>query len=192
MDDGVIIRPAEMDDIESWRRTVGAVARESHFLAFQGTPPRRSAITFAKMVASRGLPQFFAVAGGEVVGWCDVVALSDREVWSHRGTLGIGVLAAWRGRGPGPALLSQGAYRGRGLGRALIETTLAAAWAFGFRRVELKARADNVKAIALYESVGFVREGYHIRAFRLGGVDYDEVSMALLADGAVPDGVAQP
>ena len=42
MDDGVIIRPAEMDDIESWRRTVGAVARESHFLAFQGTPPRRS------------------------------------------------------------------------------------------------------------------------------------------------------
>ena len=177
MDDGVIIRPAEMDDIESWRRTVGAVARESHFLAFQGTPPRRSAITFAKMVASRGLPQFFAVAGGEVVGWYDVVALSDREVWSHRGTLGIGVLAAWRGRG---------------LGRALIETTLAAAWAFGFRRVELKARADNVKAIALYESVGFVREGYHVRAFRLGGVDYDEVSMALLADGAVPDGVAQP
>lgn len=165
----VVIRPAEVGDIESWRRTVGVVARESHFLAFQGTPPRRSSAAFAKMVASRGLPQYFAVAGDQVVGWCDVVSLSDREVWSHRGTLGIGVLAEWRGRG---------------LGRALIETTLAAAWRHGFRRVELKARADNDRAIGLYESVGFVREGYHRRAFLLGGVYYDEVSMAILAEDA--------
>jgi RimJ/RimL family protein N-acetyltransferase len=173
MSDGeVIIRPAEVGDIESWRRTVGAVARESHFLAFQGTPPRRSATAFAKMVAARGLPQWFAVADGEVVGWCDVVSLSDREVWAHRGTLGIGLLAAWRGRG---------------LGRALIEATIAAAWAYGFRRIELKARADNVRAISLYESVGFVREGYHRQAFRLGGVYYDEVAMALFPPDAGPD-----
>jgi RimJ/RimL family protein N-acetyltransferase len=167
MSDDVIIRRSEIGDIESWRRTVGMVARESRFLAFQGTPPKRSAAALARMVMARGLPQFFAVVDGEVVGWCDIVPSSDREVFAHRGTLGIGLLEA---------------YRGRGLGRALIETTVAAAWAFGFRRIELRARADNVRAIRLYKSVGFRLEGLMRRAVSLDGIDYDEVAMAILAD----------
>lgn len=164
---GILVRPSGPGDIEPWRQAVGFVARESGFLAFRGTPPKRSAAAFARLIANRGYPQFVAVTDdGRLVGWCDVVASSDRGVFAHRGTLGIGVLARWRGLG---------------IGRRLIEATVAAAFARGFARLELRVRADNAVAIALYESVGFRREGVLRGAFRVDGVDYDEVVMGLLA-----------
>lgn len=49
---------------------------------------------------------------------------------------------------------------GRGIGRALMEALLDLAdnW-LGLLRVELEAAPGNTRAIALYESLGFVHEG---------------------------------
>jgi len=50
--------------------------------------------------------------------------------------------------------------RGGGLGRALLEATLAHARAVGADRIELGTSQDDVAAMALYESMGFInREG---------------------------------
>jgi len=45
--------------------------------------------------------------------------------------------------------------RGHGLGRALVEAAFDRARARGARRIELDTDADNVAAVALYESLGF-------------------------------------
>jgi putative acetyltransferase len=51
--------------------------------------------------------------------------------------------------------------QGQGIGRALFEALLAAVQRErpGVERVELFVRETNVRAIRLYESLGFVREG---------------------------------
>jgi putative acetyltransferase len=70
-------------------------------------------------------------------------------------------------------------WQGRGVGTALLGKALDLAdnW-LNLSRVELTVYTDNAAGIALYEKVGFVREGTHRRyAFREG--EYaDAYSMA--------------
>lgn len=59
-------------------------------------------------------------------------------------------------------------YRGRGIGRAMLEDLLR--FADG-GVVFLEVRTDNVPAITLYESVGFVTVGVRKRYYRVSGAD---------------------
>ena len=72
------------------------------------------------------------------------------------------------------------AYRGRGLGLRLIQAALAQAWAARFVRVEIDVHADNARAIALYEKVGFVREGVARDAVFIDGEYRDAINMAIV------------
>jgi ribosomal-protein-alanine N-acetyltransferase len=60
------------------------------------------------------------------------------------------------------------AYQGQGLGRQLLTELLE--YANG-GTVFLEVRTDNGPAIALYESVGFVRVGLRRRYYRASGAD---------------------
>ncbi len=55
------------------------------------------------------------------------------------------------------------AWQRRGVGRALMQHLLSLSDSMGIVRVELDVYADNDRAIALYESSGFVREGLNGR-----------------------------
>ena len=59
------------------------------------------------------------------------------------------------------------AQRRGGVGRALLETAHAFARGQGAVRVTLETAVDNTSAQALYESLGYVRDGafhrYHLR-----------------------------
>lgn len=72
------------------------------------------------------------------------------------------------------------AYRGRGLGARLLNATLEAAFDAGFVRVELNVHADNGRAVALYDRVGFVREGTQRDAVFVDGEYRDAIAMALV------------
>ncbi len=78
-------------------------------------------------------------------------------------------------------------HRGRGLGLRLINATLTQARKVGFVRVELCVHADNARAIALYDKVGFVREGVQRDAICIDGQYGDTIMMAIVerenADG---------
>ena len=62
----------------------------------------------------------------------------------------------------------------------LIRATLAQARVAGFVRVELDVHADNARAIALYEKVGFVREGVARDAVFVDGEYRDAINMAIV------------
>ena len=160
----VEIRPITADDIEGFHHAVDVVARERKYLALLEAPPLASAREFALENIAKGNPQFVAIAEGGVVGWCDIVRLT-RPIHAHAGVLGMGMLPV---------------YRGRGHGRRLIEATLHAAQLAGFSRVELAVHADNPRAVALYERVGFVREGLKRRATCIDGRFGDTIMMALV------------
>lgn len=83
----------------------------------------------------------------------------------HVAFLGLSVLQDYWGRGIGGALLDQCVRYGAE--NSLIE------------KLVLKVRADNQRAIHLYEKIGFHREGLLTREFKVDGVYYDHLRMGL-------------
>jgi RimJ/RimL family protein N-acetyltransferase len=150
--------------VESFHRALDTVARERRYLAFLEAPPLEATRSFVlDMIAQRN-PQFVALSGTDVVGWCDVRRLS-RPIHAHGGILGMGLLQP---------------FRGQGLGTRLIRHTLDAARAAGMSRVELSVHENNANAIALYKKVGFVIEGLQRNANKIDGVYGNVILMALL------------
>jgi RimJ/RimL family protein N-acetyltransferase len=110
------------------------------------------------LVADFGTPQNPRIAGALNFG------TQPRFRMRHRGRLGIGVQADYRGLGVGAALL-----------QALLD------WATAepeLERIELSVFAHNKRAIGLYRKLGFVEEARLLGAFKLAdGAYYDDVMM---------------
>ncbi len=150
--------------VESFHRALDIVARERRYLAFLEAPPLEAMRSFVLDMIGQGQPQFVALAGSDVVGWCDI-RRHPRPIYAHAGILGMGLLPP---------------FRGRGLGTRLIQTTLDAAKAAGMTRVELSVRENNLNALALYKRVGFAVEGLSRNAVRIDGAYENVIQMAVL------------
>lgn len=165
----ISIVPIAESHAEGFHACLDAVAREKKFLAQVEALPLERIQSFVRESVTSGAAQFVAVDGTLVVGWCDIFPAWAHAI-KHCGSLGMGLLPD---------------YRGRGIGQQLLSACLAKARANGVTRVELEARADNERAINLYERMGFVREAVKRRAMRFEGVYYDAVQMSLIfEDGA--------
>ena len=69
-------------------------------------------------------------------------------------------------------------HRRLGIGRGLMEAAEAWARGVGVRKVELHVFPHNDAAIALYESLGYVREGFRRGHYRRGASFQDAILMA--------------
>ncbi|TBY61833.1 GNAT family N-acetyltransferase [Rhizobium leguminosarum bv. viciae] len=154
------------EHIESFHEALDTVAREKKYLTmFEAFPLPETRDFVLNMIKQRN-PHIVAVVGKRVVGWCDIT----RHFFpshSHRGSLAMGIVPD---------------YRGRGLGRRLIDAALDEARQESFIRVELSVHADNARAIALYEKVGFLPEGVLRRSVLIDGRFIDTVTMAIMLD----------
>ncbi len=106
-----------------------------------------------------------ALVGGEIVGLGNVRGEASPRI-AHNGGMGIAIRRdCW----------------GLGVGRILMRTLIGFARANGtLKRLELSARADNERAIALYERFGFVICGRAHRQICVRGEYFDSVGMELL------------
>ncbi|RDI47003.1 GNAT family N-acetyltransferase [Aquicella lusitana] len=160
------IIPISEQYIESFREAVGGVARERKYLAFLDAPSLEMARAFVMENLRENWPHIIAVSEGRVIGWCDITSL-HRPVFAHSGALGIGVLAP---------------FRGKGIGEALMRAAIEKARHRGLTRIELTVREHNKPAIALYEKLGFKMEGLHRNAVCIDNEYENHISMALLLD----------
>lgn len=163
--DGLSIEPIRQEHAASFHACLDAVCREKRYLAQLHAPPLERVEGFVRDGIAQDVSQFVVLQnGGRVVGWADIFPAWAHAL-AHTGRLGMGLL---------PEL------RGRGIGERLLHACLAKAWAKGLTRIELEARIDNTRAIALYERVGFVHEAIKLRGLRVEGVYFDAVQMRLL------------
>lgn len=158
------IVPVQEAHVEGFWTAVDSVAREQKYLAFLEGPPIQLTRDFVLSQIQNDWPQLVAVHEGTIIGWCDISPL-DRPVFAHTGSLGIGILTAWRGMG---------------IGKTLIAAALQKAKLKGLTRIELTVRENNKLAIKLYEKFGFVVEGIHRNAVCIDGKYENHISMALL------------
>lgn len=160
------------EHVAGFNNAVGAVARERLYIGLVDAPTLEASRRFVHSVHEAGGVHLVALdPGGTVVGWCDI-ARHDREGFRHVGRLGMGILPA---------------FRAHGLGRRLMTAAIERAWQNGIERIELEVFGSNTRAMALYQSLGFVHEGVRRRARKLDGRYDDDVLMALFAPGREPD-----
>jgi L-amino acid N-acyltransferase YncA len=159
------IVPIAEEHIPGFRAAVDVVARETKYLAFLEAPPLEDVTRFVLDNIAHGYPQFVVLSAGTAAGWCDVIPNRSRAIYSHCGTLGVGLLPE---------------FRGKGIGRQQMRRTIDAAFAFGLTRIELTVREGNVNAIALYKNLGFETEGLHRNAVCIEGQYENLYSMALM------------
>ncbi len=157
------IIPIQIEHIEPFHRSLDGVARERDYLATTEAPPLAETRAFVENNIARGFPQFVVTVDGAFAGWGDIIPMA-RPIYAHGGVLGIGFVPE---------------FRGRGLGRALMGRLLAAAQEFGLKRVQLTVRADNKRAIGLYERIGFRHEGEMQKAVYIDGVHKNILMMAI-------------
>ena len=94
--------------------------------------------------------ELVAEIGGAITGTAGVDSVRAAEKVRHRASFGISIDEAWWGLG---------------IGRALTVSCIECAKAAGYTQLELEVVADNARALALYESVGFVEYGRNPNGF---------------------------
>jgi ribosomal protein S18 acetylase RimI-like enzyme len=159
--------PIGRQHLAGYHAALDSVAKERRYLAMLEAPSFVRTRRFVLNSLKDGAVHLVAVADDAVVGWCDLRPKLAPTL-RHTAVLGMGIVAA---------------YRGRGIGSRMLAATLEPALARGIRRCELVVRADNATAIALYRRFGFVDEGTCRNYMRVDDVDYDALLMARLDPG---------
>ena len=157
------VRQMTEGDIASYHACLDTVAKEHRYLALPEAPPLEQSRSWVTPHIRQGHPFFVAVAGTQVVGWCDVTP-HEGAWFSHRGRLGMGVHPD---------------FRRCGIGTRLLRAALTHAQKIGLERIELEVFASNHAARQLYERNGFAVEGTLRRARKFDGGYDDLVVMAL-------------
>jgi RimJ/RimL family protein N-acetyltransferase len=159
----VEVRPAGPQDARSFLEAFRSVAAERRFIQTEEVSQtvRQFRKRFRRSVTSEWA-DLVAVAGGNVIGSISI-RRDAHPATRHTASIGMFVIASWRGRGVGTALM-HGALR----------------WArdAGVERVELSVYPHNKAAIALYRAFGFVEEGRLVRHAKKSYGYEDEILMA--------------
>ena len=135
----VRVREAKGGDVEALGRGMKAVVDEGRWLATQPNADLAELTERYRRTLDEGRPLFVLEEGDEVVGCLGLNPTHARGVLE----LGMWVLPAWRRRGGG---------------RMLMEAALTAR-PRRVHKIVLEVFPDNEAAIALYEAMGFEREG---------------------------------
>ena len=162
------IREAAPADAAPLLKFINTTAGETDYLTFGAGEFELSladeATYLEKFRNSPTAIYLIATLGDQVIGSLSFQAGRRARV-RHTGEFGVSVLQA---------------YWGEGIGSSLIESMIT--WAKAtkiIRKINLRVRTDNQKAIRLYEKFGFVRQGLITREFIVAGEFFDVLSMGL-------------
>ncbi|MGC8557661.1 MAG: GNAT family N-acetyltransferase [Nitrososphaeria archaeon] len=98
---------------------------------------------------------------GKAVGLCTIEPRKENSEASHIGVLGIAIMEKYRNMGMGRAMMTKALELARGK----------------FEIIILSVFSNNLRAIHLYRSLGFIEYGFLPQAYKRGNTYYDEVLM---------------
>jgi len=168
----ILIREARRPDAADVIDFLQKIAGESDFLTFGSagelhlTIEKEEAI-FEDYAKRENALYLVAEYGGQIAGTLNFAGGTKKRT-AHTGEFGISVRKD---------------YWSKGIGKALIARMIE--WSEEtkiIRKINLRVRSDNARAIHLYQSFGFEKEGVITRDFLIDGVFYDSIHMGLFID----------
>lgn len=162
------IRTATLDDAPELRRfMIRLLAEDLPGIFRRPVPTLENEVAFIRSrIEPANSTMLLATSDGSVIGLLDLLG-EPLEQEAHVGTFGVSV---------------DREHRGRAVGTALIEAALRWAPEHGITRIQAWAWMSNPRALALYERLGFEREGLCRRAVMVDGEPVDVVLLARLLD----------
>ena len=163
----IILRSPDMFDAEQLLKHMRLTSAETEFMSRYPEEINISVDSqsrFLQMIENDA-DNFMLAAyiDGRMVGNAGVTRVRDNLKYRHRANFGISL---------------QEEVCGMGLGTVMMQEILNIVKQTAFEQLELTVFGDNVRAIRLYEKVGFVKTGVMPRAYRLkDGSYHDEVQM---------------
>jgi RimJ/RimL family protein N-acetyltransferase len=168
----MIIRKARKSDAAAMINYLHQIAGESDFLTFGSaeelhlTVEKEEAMFESYLNKENGL-NLIAEYDGQIAGNLNFSGGTKKRT-AHTGEFGISVRKDFWGMGIGKALIAR-----------LIEWSKESGV---IRKINLRVRSDNARAIHLYKSFGFKEEGVITRDFLIDDVFYDSIQMGLFID----------
>lgn len=153
-----------MEYADSFRDVLDSVAREKKWLAFTQAPSYEHMREFVGELIKDNDIQVYAVLNDTVIGWC-YITRRKRKVFAHTGSLGMGILKP---------------YRGRGVGSILMEEVIRQARGSGLEKICPEVYSHNTAGIALYKKFAFIEEGIKRKEVKIEGKYFDNIIMGLL------------
>ena len=101
---------------------------------------------------------------------CIIAVNSDGEIVGD-GSLELGVRRISHTAELGISVVKE--YWGKGIGSTIMNMLIQEAKDRGITKINLKVRADNERAKALYKKFGFVKEGYNTRMLKINDQYFD-------------------
>lgn len=162
----IIYREAVPSDAESLLLHLNTVGKETDNLSFSGfNISKESEARFIKRFADSEYDIMIVALYGDLVVGNGVIEREKIPRYNHRATLSITVLRE---------------YWGRGIGTEIMSRLLSFSREAGIRTVSLEVRADNERAVSLYEKFGFAVVGTFRDYFNINGVYHDALIMQIV------------
>lgn len=165
----IMIRKAEKEDAKALIEYLEKIGGESEFLTFGAGEFNKTVEQekeFIETIINKENALFIiAEIDGKVIANLNFSG-GSRKRTCHVGEFGVSVLKE---------------YWGKGIGEKLIAYMLD--WSNNstiIRKINLRVRTDNTRAIKLYKKLGFFEEGILKRDFLINGKFYDSILMGLL------------
>ena len=164
----LLLREADPDDAPRVLAYLNRVGGESDNLLFGKDgfplPVEREAAFLEGQRQKEHSILVLGFAGEELVCVASCDALTARERVAHRASVSLTVARD---------------YWGQGIGRGVMEALIAFARQAGLEVLQLEVRADNTRAVVLYEHLGFEKLGLYRNFMKVNGQGFDAWYMNL-------------
>lgn len=169
--DTVQLREAVKEDATELVAYLQKIGGESDFLTFGSSEFSVSVSDEAAMLeeisTAKNKIMLLSLVGNKVIGCLHFEGRARPRI-QHTGEFGVSVLKD---------------YWDKGIGTEMVQELIQWAQASEIiRKLNLRVRSDNTRAIRIYEKLGFIQEGLIAREFFISGEFYDFIYMGLTID----------
>lgn len=167
----VTIKEGSPEDAPELVDYLTKIGGESDFLTFGpgefSISVEEEELILEESLAAKNKLMLLALKGNKVIGCLHFVG-GARARTQHSGELGVTVLKEYWNQGIGTVLV-----------KALIRWAKTSG---GIRKLNLRVRSDNSRAVHVYEKLGFIQEGLIARELFISGQFYNFIFMGLCLD----------